>query len=294
MEQPKFYINGYRVDKGPILSAPITTELALEAIELQKAHEDQDIIAKLQTGGFIWNILIENITTTTPIEDLSNVTEEAHVLEVFLGDRKKDILDWSSLVEEERKAQEQKDKLRADWDAIEIQADPIALIRGYFGSPSLTATYGYLTSCRLFKRYNLTAVGDFKIGFNGANVDVEFGLNRKLNTSIDKLYDVLESWSAYENFLYNLSRSNDNLVNDIGARIFATYGIKDNTIYGKVEDTKYGPQFGFEWRTFIKYGVKIELAICSRYIDNPRVENAISSIAYEVNPNIRPLVEVLK
>ena len=94
--------------------------------------------------------------------------------------------------------------------------------------------------------------------------------------------------------MYNLSRSNDNLVNDIGARIFATYGIKDNTIYGKVEDTKYGPQFGFEWRTFIKYGVKIELAICSRYIDNPRVENAISSIAYEVNPNIRPLVEVLK
>lgn len=294
MEQPKFYINGYRVDKGPILSAPITTELALEAIELQKAHEDQDIIAKLQTGGFIWNILIENITTSTPIEDLSNVTEEAHVLEVFLGDRKKDILDWSSLVEEERKAQEQKDKLRADWDAIEIQADPIALIREYFGSPNLTATYGYLTSCKLFKRYNLSAVGDFKIGLNGANVDVEFGLNRKLDTYIDKLYDVLESWSAYENFLYNLSRSNDNLVNDIGARIFATYGIKDNTIYGKVEDTKYGPQRGFEWRTFIKYGVKIELAICSRYIDNPRIENAISSIAREVNPEIRPLVEVLK
>lgn len=294
MKQPEFYINGYRVDKGPILSAPITTELVLEAIELRKAHESQDIIAKLQTGGFIWNILIENITTTPPIEDLSNVTEEAHVLEVFLGDRKKDILDWSSLVEEERKAQERKDKLRADWDAIEIQADPIALIREYFGSPNLTATYGYLTTCRLFKRYNLFAVGDFKIGLNGANVDVEFGLNRKLDTPIHKLYDVLESWSAYENFLYNLSRSNDNLVNDIGARIFATYGIKDNTIYGKVDDVKYGPQCGFEWRTFIKYGVKIELAICSRYIDNPRIENAISSIAYEVNPQIRPLVEVLK
>ena len=58
MEQPKFYINGYRVNRGPILSTPITTELALDVIELQKAHEDQDIIVKLQTGGYIWNILV--------------------------------------------------------------------------------------------------------------------------------------------------------------------------------------------------------------------------------------------
>ena len=293
MEQPKFYINGYRVDRGPILSTPITTELALDVIELQKAHEDQDIIAKLQTGGYIWNILIENITTT-PIEDLSNITEENHVLEVFLGDRNKDILDWSSLVEEEQKSVEKQNALRNAWDEIEIENDPIKFIRSYFGSSTLTATYGYLTSCRLFKRYNLSAVGDFKIGLKGANVDVEFGLDRKLDTYIEKLYDVLESWSAYENFLYNLTRSNEILVNDTDARIFATYGIKDNTIRGKVEDIKYGPQFGFEWRTFIKYGVKIELAICSRYLNNPRIENAISSIARELNTTIPPLVEVLK
>lgn len=292
MQNVQFYINGYRVDRGPILSAPITTELAIKAIELQKAHEGQDIIAKLRTGGYIWNILIENITTT-PIEDLSNVTEENHVLEIFLGDRNKDILDWPSLIEEERKAQEQKDKLRADWDRIEIQSDPIALIREYFGSPDLTATYGYFTSCKLFKRYNLSPVGDFKIGLNGANVNVEFGISRKLDTYIDKLYDVLESWSAYENFLYKLAKSNDILVND-GMKIFATYGLTDNTIRGKVEDNKYGPQFGFEWRSFIKYGVKIELAICSRYLNNPKIENAISSIAYVLNPKVPPLVEVLK
>lgn len=292
MQNIQFYINGHRVDKGPILSAPITTELALGAIELQRAHEDQDIIAKLRTGGYIWNILIENITTT-PIEDLSNVTEENHVLEIFLGDRNKDILDWSSLVDEERQAQEQKDKLRADWNKIEIQSDPIALIREYFGSPNLTGTYGYLVGGKLFKRYNLSPVGDFKIGLKGTNVDVEFGLDRKLDTYISKLYDVLESWSAYENFVFNLARSNEKLVGD-GVRITATYGITDNTIRGKVEDIKYGPQFGFEWVKFIKYGVKIELAICSRYLNDLRAENAISSIARELNTEIPPLVEVLK
>ena len=100
MQMTEFYINGYRVDRGPILSAPITIEMALKAIELQKANEGKDIIAKLQVGGFIYNMLVNNITTN-PIEDLSNVTEIDHVLEIFLGDRNSDISDWKSLAEEE-------------------------------------------------------------------------------------------------------------------------------------------------------------------------------------------------
>lgn len=292
MQNVQFYINGYRVDRGPILSGLITTKLALEAIELQKANKDRDIIAKLQVGGFIYNMLVDNITTS-PIEYLSDVTKESRVLEVFLGDRNKDISDWNSLVEEERKIQANLDTLHSAWDKIDVEDDPIKPIRSYFGSRDTKATSGYFVSGKLFKRYDISTCGDYKIGFRGGNLDVEFVLDRKLDIQIDKLYDTLESWAAYEDFAVTLRNVNADMETS-GARIIATYGITDNIIRGKVEDIKYGPQFGFEWRTYIKYDVEIELAVCSRYLNDSIIEKAIAHIARELDTKIPPLTEILK
>lgn len=293
MQMTEFYINGYRVDRGPILSAPLTMEMAIGAIELQKANKDKDIIAKLRVGGFIYNMLVENIATS-PIEDLSEVTELDHVLEIFVGDRNKDILDWNSLVEEERKRQEKQNALRNAWDNIEIEDDPIKYIRSYFGSHDLTSTLGYLVSGKPFKTYDLSMAGNFKLGYKGANVDVEFGLDRKLDKYIDKLYDVLESWAVYEDFVFNLTKKNVDLELKEGARLTATYGITDNVIRGKVEDFEYGIECGFKHRSYIKYGIKIELDICNRYLNNGRLERIIESLASGLDVTIPPLIEVLK
>lgn len=293
MQMTEFYINGYRVDRGPILSAPLTMEMAIGAIELQKANEGKDIIAKLQVGGFIYNMLVENIATS-PIEDLSEVTEVSRVLEIFLGDRNSDILDWNSLVEEERKRQEKQNALRNVWDNIEIEDDPIKYIRSYFGSRDLAPTHGHFISGKPFIKYDLSMAGNFKLGFNGTNVDVEFGLDRKLDKYIDKLYDVLESWSVHEDFMFNLTKENTDLELKEGARLIATYGITDNVIRGKVEDFQYGIECGFEHRSYIKYGIKIELDICNRYLNNVRLERIIESLASTLDITIPPLVEVLK
>jgi len=53
-----------------------------------------------------YGIMSQLLDLKNTIEDLSEVTELDHVLEIFVGDRNKDILDWNSLVEEERKRQE--------------------------------------------------------------------------------------------------------------------------------------------------------------------------------------------
>ena len=293
MQMTEFYINGYRVDRGPILSAPITIEMALKAIELQKANEGKDIIAKLQVGGFIYNMLINNITTN-PIEDLSDVTEIGHVLEIFLGDRNSDISDWKSLVAEEKKRQERLNNLQNTWDKIEIEQDPIKYIRSYFGSHDLTATHGHFISGKPFISYDLSMAGNFRLGYKGTNVDVEFGLDRKLDKYIDKLYDVLESWSVHEDFMFNLTKENTDLELKEGAKLIATYGITDNVIRGKVEDFEYGVTHGFEHRSYIKYGIKIELDICNRYLNNIRLERIIENLAKTLDITIPPLVEVLK
>lgn len=145
----------------------------------------------------------------------------------------------------------------------------------------------------MFKTYDLSTVGDYTIGFKGENVDVEFRIDRKLDTYIDKIYDVLKSWAAYEDFAYALDNKNDRLFQN-GARIDASYGIIDNVIRGKVENLGYGTECGYTHRSYNKYGVQIELDICNRYLNDLNIEEILNSLASDIDTNIPPLVDTLK
>ena len=293
MQTTQFYINGHIVNEGGMLSFSVTTKIALEAIELEKNLNGQDMLAKIQTEDHIWYILVDSITTS-PIEDLSITEEEDEVIEVFVGDKLEFLPGWNSLVEANEAKQERLNELRKAWDKIEVENDPIKFIRSYFSSHDLTSTLGYLVSGKPFKTYDLSMAGNFKLGYKGANVDVEFGLDRKLDKYIDKLYDVLESWAVYEDFVFNLTKKNVDLELKEGARLIATYGITDNVIRGKVEDFEYGVDCGFEHRSYIKYGIKIELDICNRYLNNVLLERIIESLASTLDITIPPLTDVLK
>ena len=157
----------------------------------------------------------------------------------------------------------------------------------------MTATHGYYAGGKMFKTYDLPTAGDYTIGFKGENVDVEFRIDRKIDTYIDKIYDVLKSWAAYEDFAYALDNKNDRLFQN-GARIDASYGIIDNVIRGKVEDLAYGTECGYTHRSYNKYGVQIELDICNRYLNDLDIEEILNSLASGIDTNIPPLVDTLK
>lgn len=294
MQTTKFYINGYRTNGGDVLSFEVTTEAALKAIELGNSlNGGANVLAKIKTGDHIWFIEVESVTTI-PAEELLDGEDEDEVLSVFIGDVMEFIPDWNSRLEAEQYRQDRLNEIRNAWDKIEVENDPIKFIRSFFGSHDLTSTLGYLVSGKPFKTYDLSMAGNFKLGYKGANVDVEFGIDRKIDKYIDKLYDALESWAVYEDFVFNLTKKNTDLELKEGARLIATYGITDNVIRGKVEDLEYGVDCGFEHRSFIKYGVKIELDICNRYLNNVLLERIIEALASTLDITIPPLVEVLK
>ena len=292
MQTTQFYINGHIVNEGGMLSFSVTTKMALEAIELEKNLNGRDMLAKIQTEDHIWYILVDSITTS-PIEDLSITEEEDEVIEVFAGDKLEFLPGWNSLVEANEAKQERLNELRKAWDKIEVEDDPIKYIRSYFGSHDLTATHGYRVSGKMFKTYNLSMAGDYTLGFKGRNVDVEFGIDRKIDTYIDKIYDVLESWAAYEDFACTLDSKNDRLFQD-GAKIYASYGIIDNIVRGKVEDLAYGPECGFTHQSYIKNGVQIELDICNRYLNDLNIEEILNSLTSDIDTKIPSLTDVLK
>ena len=292
MQNTQFWLNGYKVNEGRMFRFVITPKMVSEALEIENKLNGKSMLARIQTGDRIWFVNIENIIPSVD-DDWSNIDEKDKVIEIFSGDILEYIPDWNSLVNTKQEEQDRRNAFRNAWDRIKIENDPIKLIRSHFSSHDMEVTYGRRDNGKAFKRYNLAIVNDSELSFKGRHLDVEFGLNKRF-TNTEKIYDILKSWAAYEDFLTKLADANIDIVLEENTCIYATYGIVDNTIRGKVEDTKYGPQFGFEWVTFIKYGIKIKLAICSRYLNDLRAENAISSIARELNTEIPSLVEVLK
>lgn len=292
MQTTQFYINGYIVNEGGMLSFSITNRMALEAIELEKNLDGKDMLAKIQTEDHVWYIAVDSVTTN-PIEDLSITEEEDEVIEIFVGDKLEFLPGWNSLVEANKEKQERLNERRNAWDKIEIENDPIKYIRNYFCSHDMVTTHGYYAGGKMFKRHDLSMAGDYRMSFAGKNVDVEFGIDRKIDKYIDKLYDVLESWAAYEDFVYTLDNKNERLFQN-GVRIDASYGIIDNVVRGKVEDLGYGIECGFTHQSYTKNGIQIELDICNRYLNDFNIEEILNSLTRDIDASVPALVEVLK
>lgn len=229
MQSTEFFLNGYRVNGGDVLSFSITNKMAMEAIELQKSLNGKDMIARIQVEDHTWFILVDSITTS-PIEDLSAIEEEDEVVEIIVGNRDDYLPGWNSLVEARIKEQEKRDAVRSVWDRINLETDVVPYLRGYFHTDDLQ---------------------------------------------------------------YNLEEANKRLA-PCGARLYGSYGILDNTLRLKVEDTQYGTDCGFENRIFVKYGNKVDAYICNRLLNLSGLEEIITSLAEKLNTNIPPLVEVLK
>lgn len=104
MQSTEFFLNGYRVNGGDVLSFSITNKMAMEAIELQKSLNGKDMIARIQVEDHTWFILVDSITTS-PIEDLSVIEEEDEVVEIMVGNRDDYLPGWNSLVEARIKEQ---------------------------------------------------------------------------------------------------------------------------------------------------------------------------------------------
>ena len=264
MTKVSFYLNGRNVEGGNTLSYELTNKMALEVIELVNiVGEDQDVIAKIkydagEDGERIYHVLVDSVTID-PIEDLSEVEEEDEVLEIFTGNRE-EIEGWYSLVEKERVAAERRAAVEAAWDAIDTNIDPIDAIRAYFDSYDMTADSGYRGS-KYFKIYNLNRKGDAELVVTGENVDTIFRLKSEDFDNIEKVYEVLKAWNAYENFAYYV-RELDERFQANGNTFEATYGVKDNTLIIKVGDVEYGTTFGFHTTQMVVGGISITLYTC--------------------------------
>ena len=124
MQSTEFFLNGYRVNGGDVLSFSITNKMAMEAIELQKSLNGKDMIARIQVEDHTWFILVDSITTS-PIEDLSAIEEEDEVVEIMVGNRDDYLPGWNSLVEARIKEQEKRDAVRGVWDRINLETDVV-------------------------------------------------------------------------------------------------------------------------------------------------------------------------
>ena len=291
MQSTEFFLNGYRVNGGGVLSFSITNKMALEAIELQKNLGEKDMIAKVRCNEYSYCVLVDSITTS-PKEDLDTIEEEDEVFEVLVGNKDTYLPDWNSLIETRIKEQEKRNAVRNTWDCINLEIDVVPYLRGYFNTPDMTTISGKRVCGNPYIRYRLDVVGDFVFTYTNAFVEVEFLVNPKKH-DFDKLSSILESWAAVENTQYNIEEANKRL-EPCGARLYGSYGILDNVIRLKVEDTQYGTECGFENKTFIKYGIKIDAYICNRLLNLNGLEETIDGLAKRIYPNIPPLVEVLK
>lgn len=291
MQNVEFFLNGYRINGGDILSFSITNKMAMEAIELQKDLGDKDLIARIQTDDTKWFVLVDSITTS-PIEDLSTIEEEDVVAEILVGSKEDYLPNWNSLIEARIKEQEKRNAVRGVWDRINLETDVVPYLRGYFHTDDMTTIKGNRISGRPFIRYRLNVVGDFVFTNTNAFVETEFLVDTKKH-DFNKLSDILESWSAVENLQYNIEEANKRL-EPCGARLYGSYGILDNVLRLKIEDTQYRTDCGFENRTYVKYGVKVDAYICNRLLNLNGLEEVITSLAGRLNTKVPPLVEVLK
>ena len=291
MQNVEFFLNGYRINGGDILSFSITNKMAMEAIELQKDLGDKDLIARIQTDDTKWFVLVDSITTS-PIEDLSTIEEEDVVAEILVGSKEDYLPNWNSLIEARVKEQEKRDAIRGVWDRINLETDVVPYLRGYFHTDDMTTIKGNRISGRPFIRYRLNVVGDFVFTYTNAFVETEFLVDTKKH-DFNKLSDILESWSAVENLQYHAEEANKRL-EPCGARLYASYGILDNVLRLKIEDTQYRTDCGFENRTYVKYGVKVDAYICNRLLNLNGLEEVITSLTGRLNTKVPPLVEVLK
>ena len=291
MQNVEFFLNGYRINGGDILSFSITNKMAMEAIELQKTLDGKDMVARIQTEDTKWYVLVESITTS-PIEDLSTIEEEDVVVEILVGDKDNYLPGWNSLIEARIKEQEKKNAVRNVWDRINLETDAVPYLRGYFNTADMTTISGKRVCGNPFIRYRLDIVGDFVFTYTNAFVETEFLVNPKKH-DFDKLSSILESWAASENVQYNIEEANKRL-EPCGARLYGSYGILDNVLRLKVEDTQYGTECGFEEKTFVKYGNKVVAYICNRLLNLDGLEEVITSLAKRLDTKVPPLVEVLK
>ena len=291
MQNVEFFLNGYRVNGGDIMSFSITNSMALEAIELQKNLGEKDMIAKINCNEYSYCVLVDSITTS-PKEDLSEIEEEEEVFEILVGNKESYLPGWDSLIEARVKEQEKRDAIRGLWDRINLETDVVPYLRGYFHTDDMTTIKGNRISGRPFIRYRLNVVGDFVFTYTNAFVETEFLVDAKKH-DFNKLSSILESWAAVENLQYNLEEANKHLER-CGVRLYGSYGILDNILRLKVEDTQYGIDCGFENRTYVKYGNKVDAYICNRFLKLNDLEEVITSLAKRLDTKVPPLVEVLK
>lgn len=298
----QFYLNGKKYNGGDVMSFPIETEQAIRIIQLldnlkkDKISSDEGMealaVVKTSKNGRNMTIAIDSITTNC-VEDQyepDSDDEYREFVRILIDRKDKTMPYWNDLIKKREAHVAKLVNYQMEWDAITIDTDVIRRIRNYFYSPCMTADYGYRFNGKPFVTYAVSPVGDYILTFQGKNVDVEIKTNMK-KAVITQDLAVLRSWAAVQDFLFQLDEVNKRAK---GFIIYAVYGIDNNKIRAKVLDTECGTTFGFDKKVFNRYGVVIEADICSRYLDNHNVEEALTTLASEVDLKVPPLAEVLE
>lgn len=293
MQSTEFFLNGYRVNGGDVLSFSITNKIAIEAIELQKDLGDKDLIARIQTEDTKWFILVDSITTS-PIEDLSTIEEEDTVAEILVGNKEEYLPNWYNKVNAAQKVAERKAANAAAWDAINVDHYPIDVIRKYFDSYNITGSMGYSYNKKPFKTFDISVVPDMEIAVKGELIDTKFGINAGHLKDGEKIYKILKAWNNYENLMAKIAEMNDNAIKE-GFEIEATYGVASNELVIKITDTECGADYGFETVYSNFKGVNAVVHTCSSLKSiNGRLEHYIWDLRSHINSNIPTLYDVLK
>lgn len=302
MLDAQFYLNGKKYNGGDVMSFPIETEQAVRIIQLldnlkkDKTLGDEGMealaVVKTSRNGRNMTIAIDSITTNR-VEDQYELDEDDDYREfvrIRIDRKDKAMPYWNELIKKREKLMARLANRQVEWEAIGIDTDVIRRIRSYFDSPCMTADCGYRVNGKPVVTYIVNPVGDFMLTFQGKNVDVEIKIGVKQAVARQDLA-VLRSWAAVQDFLFQLEEVNKRAK---GFVIYATYGIDNNKIRAKVLDAGCGTTFGFDKKVFNRYGVVIEADICSRYLNDHNVEEALTTLAREVDLKVPPLAEVLK
>lgn len=299
MLEVNFYLNGRKYNGGDVSSFAIEKEQAIRIIQLLDSLKENDAfmgegmealaVVKFSPNGRKLVIAVDSITTA-PVEDLDEVDEPREFIRLLIDRKDKAMPYWNELIRRREARVAKLNSLQTEWDGIEIDTDAIRRIRSYFDSPCMTADFGYRVNGKPVVTYIVNPVGDYMLTFQGKNVDVELKISEKMAVT-RQIFDILRSWAAVQDFLLKVEEVNKRAD---GFTIHATYGIDRNRIVAKVLDDQCGTSFGFDKKVLNRYGVVIEADICSRYLNDHNVEEALTSLASEVDLKVPPLAEVLK
>lgn len=293
MQSTEFYLNGYTEEGGEILSFSITTKIAMEAIELQKNLDGKDIIARINSNGHSYYLLVDSITTSS-IEDPDGIEEEDEVSEVLVGNKEDYLPDWYNKVNAAQKAAERKAANAAAWDAINVDYYPIDAIRKYFNSYNIVGQMGYNYNKKPFKVFDISVVPDMEIVVKGELIDTKFGINAGHLKDGEKIYKILNAWNNYENLMAKIVEMNKSAEKE-GFEIEATYGVASNELIIKITDTECGADYGFETVYSNFKGINTIIHTCSSLKSiNGRLEHYIWDLRSNINSNLPTLFDVLK